>query len=166
MSPIMSGIAAVAGKSVTLVNLFPNSSFENATGNTISRGARNFGAAHTGSSFVVSDYASTTDYYDSETSAYLYSYYNDNHITVSGGTAVIGQRYSISFWYWNANGTANFFGSSISVSIGSGWTYYKIENVLATGTTFTLDISLGTSFNQPVDAHLDDIWVVAGATAH
>jgi hypothetical protein len=150
-----------------LTNLFANSSFETASPSNVVYGSRVTGNANTGSYSVMSGYDSITEIYDPETSILMYTYYNNNHLIVQSPTAVltIGQRYSISFWYKGAASTATFCGSTLAVSGGS-FVYYKIENVIATTTSATLTCSSGNSMDSPDVWYVDDVWVVAGATAY
>jgi hypothetical protein len=80
----------------------------------------------------------------------------------------IGQAYSLSFWVGGPNSQTNavtFYAGTASKSVaattsGSGWTYYKIENVVCAGNT-----TLSIQFNAPFLWTIDDISVVAGVTA-
>ena len=84
---------------------------------------------------------------------------------------VIGQRYSLSLWIRNATnpetltilfsaGTNTQTLSTGLMTPNNGFFYFKIENVLCTGATY-----LGVSVGSFSDMQVDDIWVVAGATA-
>jgi hypothetical protein len=87
----------------------------------------------------------------------------------NAGILTIAQPYSLSFWL-RADGvdpiTFYFYvGSTLQTIIITpstiAWVYYKIENVIcATNTTVQLNAS------GPWQFYIDDIWLVAGATAH
>lgn len=151
--------------SVALTNLFANSSFEAATPNKIVYGTRTTGVAKTGTYSVMSGYDSTTDYNDPDTGDLMYRYYNNNHLTISLDNYTVGQKYSISFWYKGNASTLIVFGSVTPIAGGGTYAYYKVENLTATAGG-TLAFSSGNSMDSPDVWYIDDVWLVAGATAY
>jgi hypothetical protein len=152
-----------------LVNLFTNGGFEALTPNKIVYGSRTTSAngnAHTGSWSVQSSYDSTTTYYDpNDSTIILYTYYNNNHLTVGLDGYTVGQKYSISFWYKGNASNLTVFGTSVAINPPSGgWNYYKVENLTATALG-DLRFGSGNSFDSPDAYWVDDVTLVAGPTA-
>jgi hypothetical protein len=175
MSPIMSGIVASARAVVSgaLTNLFPNNSFESGTPNNIgsSYGAyrdTQAGVARTGTGYALSG-QQTFPIFDDNGDQIGTEYASSGmSLTTPGFSFTVGQKYSISFWIKCPGGkdptTLRFFGSTLLITIPATWTYYKLENVTAT-TTFTV-FSFSDNATTPQNPfYVDDVWVVAGATA-
>jgi len=157
MSGVVAGlIASVKSGAAAVVNLVTNGSFTinditGWTGDSVSR-ITSAGYYRTTPAGLVVD--------NPDTDA------NANYTKANALT--IGQAYSLSFWVGGPNSQTNavtFYAGTASKFAAvdmpsSGWTYYKIENVVCTGNT-----TLSIQFNAPYAWTIDDISVVAGATA-
>lgn len=163
--------AVVSG---ALTNLFPNNGFESSTPNNIgsSYGAyrdTQAGVARTGTGYAASGqltFPILDDNGDQIGTEYSYSGIS---FTIPGFSFTVGQKYSASFWIKCPGGkdstTLRFFGSTLAITIPATWTYYKLENVTAT-TTYTVFSLSDTAITPQNQFYVDDVWLVAGATAY
>lgn len=159
MSGVLAGlIGSVKAEAAGVVNLVTNGSFTttnltNWSGSNIYRYTDFF---RTTPACLGSDSFGENDPY--------LSYYKTNTLTV-------GSRYSLSLWIQSrANpgiftitfncGTTTSTVTTASLGPANTYYYYKIENVLCAGNG-TLEISIPSTTN----IEIDDVWVVAGATA-
>jgi hypothetical protein len=159
MSGVVAGlIGSVKAAAAAVVNLVTNGSFTttdltNWSGTNIYRYTSFF---RTTPACLGSDSLGESDPY--------LSYFQTNALTV-------GSRYSLSLWIQSrANpeaftitfncGTTTSTVTTASLGPANTYYYYKIENVLCAGNG-TLEISIPST----TSIEIDDVWVVAGATA-